>query len=50
MITGDQKETAAQIAREIGIKGEIMEGKDIDGIENRDWAIKHVNIYCRVNP
>ncbi len=50
MITGDQKETAAQIAKDIGIKGEIMEGKDLEWIENRDWAIEHVNIYCRVNP
>jgi len=30
MITGDQKETATQIAEEIGIKGEIMEGKDLE--------------------
>lgn len=30
MITGDQKETAAQIAKDIGIKGEIMEGKDLE--------------------
>jgi len=50
MITGDQKETATQIAEEIGIKGEIMEGKDLEWLENRDRAIEHVNIYCRVNP
>lgn len=50
MITWDQKDTARAIAKQVGIHWEIMEGKDIDQVEDRDRAIEHVNIYCRVNP
>ena len=50
MITGDQKDTASAIAKEVGIHWEVMEGKDLDQLENRDQTIEHVNIFCRVNP
>ncbi len=53
MITGDNKETALSIAKEIGLdKGEVLEGKDIDKLTD-DELIKIINdvvVFARVNP
>jgi len=46
MITGDHKLTAMAVAKEIGIEGEVLEGKDIDGLSN----IEKVKIFARVDP
>ncbi|MEK6952925.1 MAG: cation-translocating P-type ATPase [Nanoarchaeota archaeon] len=48
MITGDHKETALAIAKEIGIKGKAISGNEIDEYDVSDY-IDHVNIYARVS-
>lgn len=50
MITGDQKDTASAIAKQVGIKWEVMEGKELEQLEDWNRVIEHVNIFCRVNP
>lgn len=52
MITGDHRETAAAISREIGIKGECLTGKEIDAMSDSElnMALKHTNIFARVIP
>ncbi len=49
MITGDHKNTAQAIANDIGIKGEIAEGKDLTK-ESIKKLIHKTNIFARVNP
>jgi len=48
MITGDHKETALAIAKEIGIKGKAISGNEIDEYDIDDY-IDHTNIYARVS-
>lgn len=48
MITGDHKETALAIAREIGIKGKAISGEELDEYDIDDY-IEDVNIYARVS-
>ncbi|MBI2499699.1 calcium-translocating P-type ATPase, PMCA-type [Candidatus Woesearchaeota archaeon] len=48
MITGDHKETALAIAKEIGIKGKAISGNEIDEYDINDY-IDHTNIYARVS-
>lgn len=52
MITGDHRITAAAIARELGLEGEVMEGKDLDGMSPDDLAerIRRVAVFARVSP
>ncbi|MFH1506329.1 MAG: calcium-translocating P-type ATPase, SERCA-type [archaeon] len=49
MITGDSKGTAAAIARELGITGKVVEGRDLENI-NLDEEVENIGIYARVNP
>lgn len=50
MITGDQTHTAVAIAKQIGIQGKAMEGKEIDELGDLDAIIDDINIFTRVNP
>ncbi|PGM61111.1 ATPase [Bacillus cereus] len=55
MITGDHKDTAFAIAKELGIaeeKSEIMIGTELDNISDTELAskINHLNVFARVSP
>lgn len=52
MITGDNIDTAAAIAKRVGIKGEAVEGRTIDtwSPEQLKEKVKKVSVYARVTP
>lgn len=53
MITGDYKETAKAIGRDVGIEGEVLTGKDLDGMSNEvleEHLQKGTNVFARVVP
>lgn len=55
MITGDYKETAFAISKELGIANsikEVMIGEDLDEISDRELkeVVKNTSIYARVTP
>lgn len=50
MITGDHSITASAIAKQIGIKGNAITGKDLDAVKDLSKIINKVSIYARVNP
>ncbi len=52
MITGDHKETAAAIASQIGLRGKIMEGAEIDQITDEEFSavVNNITIFARVRP
>ncbi len=55
MITGDQPDTAATIARKVGIKGhdgDVVLGSELDNLSSEALAkkLKDHTIYCRVSP
>lgn len=52
MITGDHRETARAVAREIGISGEILTGEQLDRLEDKELAemLTRTNIFARVIP
>ncbi|MBS7248285.1 MAG: HAD-IC family P-type ATPase [Candidatus Jordarchaeales archaeon] len=55
MITGDHKETAKVIAKEVGIADmddQALEGKDLDGVsdEELEKIVGSVNVFARVEP
>lgn len=52
MITGDHKETALAIAREIGIEGRALTGQELDGMSDAelDDALPEIAIFARVIP
>ncbi|GAB3540550.1 cation-transporting P-type ATPase [Noviherbaspirillum agri] len=52
MITGDHRVTAAAIARELGLKGEAHEGRDLDGLSQADIArlVEKSVVFARVAP
>ncbi len=52
MITGDNKETALAIAREVGLKGDLMEGFELDKYtdEELEKIIPSISIFARVKP
>ncbi len=52
MITGDHKATAAAIARELGLTGDVLEGRDLDRMDDTELAsrIEQVSVFARVAP
>jgi len=52
MITGDHRDTAAAIARELGIRGEVVTGAEIDamGPGGLTGRIEEIGVFARVSP
>ncbi len=52
MITGDQKVTAKAIAQELGLLGEVIEGKELAGLDDRALAarINAIAVFARTAP
>jgi Ca2+-transporting ATPase len=52
MITGDQKVTAAAIARELGIKGEVITSAELDNLDEAQLAAKidDLGVFTRATP
>ena len=52
MITGDHKATAAAIARELGLEGKAIEGRELDGLGPEALAqrIDGIAVFARVTP
>jgi P-type Ca2+ transporter type 2C len=52
MITGDNKETALAIAKEINLQGDLMEGQALDNITDAELQkiIDSIAIFARVKP
>jgi Ca2+-transporting ATPase len=52
MITGDQKITAAAIAQELGLYGEVIEGRELEALADAELAarIKNIAVFARTAP
>ena len=52
MITGDHRVTAAAIARDLGLTGEVHEGREIDGLEGAALSelVERTAVFARVSP
>lgn len=52
MITGDQRATASAIARDLGLDGEVREGREIDGLSTEKLAseVEGIAVFARVSP
>jgi Ca2+-transporting ATPase len=55
MVTGDYKDTAEAVAREIGLltpHGKVFTGAELDTMSDEELAkvIEDVNVFCRVSP
>ncbi|MCA1972820.1 MAG: cation-translocating P-type ATPase [Caenispirillum sp.] len=52
MITGDHKGTAAAVARELGLHGDVVTGAELDQIAEEDLArrIDEIAVFARVAP
>jgi Ca2+-transporting ATPase len=52
MITGDHRVTAAAIARELGLKGESHEGRELEGLSQSEIAalVEKSAVFARVAP
>lgn len=52
MITGDHKDTAVAIGAEVGIKGKVLTGSELDALNDADLkrVVQSVAIFARVKP
>jgi Ca2+-transporting ATPase len=52
MITGDYMQTAKAVAGEVGIRGDVLTGEDLEKLKENELEAKVelVDIYARVNP
>jgi Ca2+-transporting ATPase len=52
MITGDHRATAAAIAGDLGLEGEVREGREIDGLDGAALAglVERTAVFARVSP
>ncbi len=52
MITGDLKETAVAIARDLGIDGKSLTGRELQQMSDLDLehVVEDISVYARVNP
>ncbi|MFH1053286.1 MAG: calcium-translocating P-type ATPase, SERCA-type [Candidatus Woesearchaeota archaeon] len=50
MITGDHKNTAIAVARELGIEGKAIDGIELGKIKNLAKEVEKISIFARVNP
>jgi Ca2+-transporting ATPase len=52
MITGDHKATAAAIARELGLHGQVISGAELDGLDEAALAsrVNDITVFARVSP
>ncbi|MEM4330799.1 MAG: cation-transporting P-type ATPase [Candidatus Pacearchaeota archaeon] len=52
MITGDNKETALSIAKQINLKGGVIDGNELDRLTEEELSkiIDDISIFARVNP
>ena len=52
MITGDHRSTAAAIAAELGLHGQVREGRELDGLSPADLqaAVADTAVFARVSP
>ncbi|SBT04272.1 Calcium-transporting ATPase [Candidatus Accumulibacter aalborgensis] len=52
MITGDHKATAAAIARELGLAGEVLSGAELDALDEAALSsrVNAINVFARVSP
>jgi Ca2+-transporting ATPase len=50
MITGDHEITAKAVAKEIGLEGRSISGKELDEIKNLEEIVDDISIFARVNP
>jgi len=52
MITGDHRATAAAIARDLGLAGEVHEGRELDGLSAADLRalVQRTVVFARVAP
>ena len=49
MITGDHRDTALSVAKEVGILGDVMTGVEIDSLRDLRSVVDRVGVFARVN-
>lgn len=52
MITGDNRETAVEIGRQIGLRGKVMTGPELDTVTDEEFSnmVSGITIFARVRP